>query len=190
MEVTNVLTLANAGLNVPLAFTSTISNAFILAAIWRTPALHTATNVLVFGLALSDLGVGLLSQPLGIFLLTNRIGKEAVPIFQMFSGSLSAISLLTITAISVERHLAVKLHLRHQELVTAIRVAYVLVVIWVSSIVAASSCLWYGAILFYKAASPVIVMCLLINIFVYQKLYRVCRMHHARIRDQAMTVPK
>ena len=105
MEVTNVLTLANAGSNVPLAFTSTISNAFILAAIWRTPALHTATNILVFGLALSDLGVGLLSQPLGIFLLTNRIGKDAVPIFQMFSGSLSAISLLTITAISVERYL-------------------------------------------------------------------------------------
>ena len=29
-------------------------------------------------------------------------------------------------------------------------------------------------------------MCLLLNIFVYQKLYRVCRLHHARIRDQAM----
>ena len=185
MEVTDILTHANAGMNGALAFLSTISNAFVLTAIWKTPSLHTVTNVLVFGLALSDLGVGLLAQPLGIFLLTSRIGNVAVPIFQMFSGSLSAISLLTITAISVERYLALKLHLRHQELVTVRRVVYVLVLIWVCSIVAASSCLWYGVILFYKAASPVIVMCLLINIFVYQKLYRVCRVHHARIRDQA-----
>ena len=112
--------------------------------------------------------------------------EEYSTIFQMFSGSFSAISLLTITAIGVERYLALKLHLRHQEVVTVRRVVYVLVLIWVCSIVAAYSCLWYGAILFYKAASPVIVMCLLINIFVYQKLYRVCRVHHARIRDQAM----
>lgn len=186
MEVTNILILANAGLNVPFAFTTTISNIFILTAIWKTPALHTATNILVFGLALSDLGVGLISQPLGIFLSTSLIGMEAAPIFQMFSGSLSAISLLTITAISAERYLALKLHLRHQELVTVRRIVYVLVLIWVCSIVAASFCLWYGVVLFYKAASPAIVMCLLINIFVYQKLYRVCRVHHARIRDQAM----
>ena len=188
MEATDILTLANTCLNVPLIFTSTISNALILIAIWKTSALHNVTNALVFGLALSDIGVGLISQPLGIFLLINPLGKDVVPVFQMFSGSLSAISLLTITAIAVERYLALKLHLRHQELVTVKRVVYVLVLIWICSIVAASSCLWYGAILFYKAASPVIVMCLLINIFVYQKLYRVCRVHHARIRDQAMFV--
>lgn len=186
MKATGILTLVNAGLNVPLIFTSTISNALILIAIWKTPTLHTVSNVLVFGLAFSDLGVGLISQSLGIFLLINPLGQDAVPIFQMFSGSLSAISLLTITAIGVERYLALKLHLIHQEVVTVRRVAYVLVLIWVCSIVAASSCLWYGAILFYKAASPVIVLCLLINMFVYQKLYRVCRMHHTRIRDQAM----
>ena len=152
MEVTNVLTLANAGLNVPLAFTSTIGNAFILTAIWKTPALHTVTSVLVFGLALSDLGVGLISQPLGIFLLTNFIGNEAVPIFQMFSGSLSAISLLTITAISVERYLALKLHLRHQELVTVRRVVYVLVLIWVCSIVPLP--LAFGTVLFCFTRPP------------------------------------
>lgn len=141
MEVTNILTLVNAGLNVPLASTSTVSNAIILTAFWRTPALHTVTNVIVFGLALSDRGVGLISQPLGIFLLTNLIRKEAAPIFQMFSGSLSAISLLKITAISVERCLALKLHLRHQEVVTVRRVVHVLVLIWVCSIVSTSSCL-------------------------------------------------
>lgn len=190
MEVTEVVTRVNGALNAPLAFTTTIGNAFILMAIWTTPALHTATNALLFGLALSDLGVGLISQPLGVFLSFNLVEERklwAMSIFQLFSGSLAAISLITITArIGVERYLAHKLHLRHQELVTVKRVVYVLVSIWMCSIAAASSCLWYGVGLFIKAASPAIVACWLINIFVYQKLYRVCRLHHARIRDQAM----
>lgn len=189
MEVTEVVTRVNGALNAPLAFTTTIGNAFILMAIWTTPALHTATNALLFGLALSDLGVGLISQPLGVFLSFNLVEERklwAMSIFQLFSGSLAAISLITITAIGVERYLAHKLHLRHQELVTVKRVVYVLVSIWMCSIAAASSCLWYGVGLFIKAASSGIVACWLINIFVYQKLYRVCRLHHARIRDQAM----
>ena len=184
-----MLMLVNGALNVPLAFTTTIGNTFILTAIWKTPTLHTATNALLFSLALSDLGVGLISQPLGVLLSINLVGEAkswAIPMFQMFSGSLAAISLLTITAISVERYLALKLHLRHQETVTVKRVIYVLLLIWVCCIVAASSCLWYGVLLFYMAAFPAIAVCLLINILVYQKLYRVCRGHHARILDQAM----
>lgn len=189
MEDTEILIFVNDALNVPLAFTTTICNIFILAAIWKTPTLHTATNALLFSLALSDLGVGLISQPLKVLLAINPVGEAeswANPMFQMFSGSLAAISLLTITAISVERYLALKLHLRHQEIVTVKRVIYVLLLIWLCCIVAASSCLWYGVLLFYMAAFPAVAVCLLINIFVYQKLYRVCRAHHARICDQAM----
>ena len=193
MNVTTILVVVNGALNVPLAFTTTIGNVFILAAIWKTPALHTATNALLFSLALSDLGVGLISQPSGVLLsilLSMNFHELAdswvSPVFQLFSGSLAAISLLTITAISVERYLALKLHLRHQELVTIKRVVCVLLLIWICCIVAASSWLWNGALLFFQAAFSVIVVCLLINIFVYQKLYRVCRIHHARICDQAM----
>ncbi|XP_078363774.1 melanocortin receptor 3-like [Oculina patagonica] len=188
MEVSETLILVNAALNVPLAFTTTIGNAFILTAIWKTPSLHTATNALLFSLALSDLGVGLITQPLGVVFSKDPVEMEKTwvkPTFQMFSGSLAAVSLLTITAISVERYLALKLHLRHQELVTVKRVFYVLVLIWTCCIVAASSLFWYDHILFYRAAVPAIAVCLLINIFVYQKLYRVCRVHHVRICDQA-----
>ena len=189
MEDTRVLGLVNWALNVPLAFTTTLGNALILAAIWKTPSLHSATNALVFGLALSDLGVGLISQPLAIFMLSKLFGesKELTAIFQVFSGSLSAVSLLTVTAIGLDRYLALKLHLRYKELVTIKRVGCVLALIWMSCIFVASFCFLHGGIfLFYYAASPVIVACVLTNIFVYQKLYRFSRFHHARIHDQAI----
>ena len=191
MKDTKVLELVNSAINVPLALTTTLGNTLILAAIWKTPSLHSATNTLVFGLALSDLGVGLISQPLGVsVVLSTEFLKNSsvlVTIFQIFSGSVSAGSLLTVTAIGVDRYLALKLHLRYKELVTVRRVVYVLVVIWVGCILAPVFSVWQGNIfLFYYAASPVIAAYLLINFFVYQKLYRVCRFHHASIRDQAI----
>ena len=193
MEATEVLKLVNCALNVPLALTTTLGNALILAAIWKTPSLHSATNALVFGLALSDLGVGLISQPLAIFKLSKLFGKskELTLIFQMFSVSFASVSLLTVTAIGVDRYLALRLHLRYQELpVTISRGVCVLVLMWVGCIsFAASSCVWHRYVFrVYCAASPVIVACLLINMSVYRKLYRVCRFHHARIGDQAMAV--
>lgn len=188
MDTAKVLVFSNAALNVPLIFTTTVSNVLILAAIWKTTTLHTVTNALVFSLALSDLGVGLICQPLGILISLSLVEHEKTwaSVFQMFTASLSAISLLTITAISMERYMALKLHLRYQELVTIKRVVCALVSIWASSIAAASAFMWDDTALFYKMAFPVILVCLVINIFIYQNLYRACRLHHARIRDQTV----
>ena len=191
MEDTHILLLVNGVLNASLSLAATLANAFILAAIWKSPSLHSPANALLFGLAMSDLGVGLISQPLGALLMfTGKTkGREVwVAMFQVFSGSLSALSLLTVTAIGVDRYLALRLHLRYKELVTFKRAACFLVVLWASVIFGASLFRWFGDIfLFYShAASPLIITCFLINIFVYHKLYRVCRFHRARIRDQAV----
>lgn len=191
MEDTHVLALVNGVLNALLSLAATLANSFILVAILKTPSLHSATNTLLFGLALSDLGVGLISQPLGVVLVSTAEfkGREVFfAMFQVFALSLSAVSLLTVTAIGVDRYLALRLHMRYKEFVTFKRAVCLLVVIWASCSFAASYCRWLGDIfLFYShAASPFIIICLMINIFVYQKLYRVCRFHHAKIRDQAV----
>ena len=161
--------------------THVLSYLLILAAIWKTTTLHiaceqatlhTVTNAIVFSLALSDLGVGLICQPLGILISLNLVEHEKTwaSVFQMFTASLSAISLLTITAISMERYMALKFPLRYQELVTIKRVVCALVSIWASSIAAASAFMWDDTALFYKMAFPVILVCLVINIFIYQNL--------------------
>ena len=60
MEGTDIERLFSGCLNIPFVFTATIGNVLVLGAIWRTSGLHSAAYVLVFSLALSDLGVGLI----------------------------------------------------------------------------------------------------------------------------------
>lgn len=68
MDDTEIFLLVNDALNVPLDLTTTICKIFILTGIWKTPTLHTDTNLspLLFSVALSDLGVGLISQHLRV----------------------------------------------------------------------------------------------------------------------------
>ena len=181
----NIARLFNGYLNIPFALTATIGNSLVLGAIWKTPSLHCATNVLMFSLALSDLGVGLIGQPLAVL---EHVGLlKEIQIFQIIAGGFAAVSLFTVTFIGVDRFLAVKLHMRYNEFVTIKRTVFAVVVIWVGSICAMlgiflSRLRFSGA--FEIAVCLTTLPCLFINIFVYQKLYQVCRSHHAKIQDQ------
>ena len=57
-------TLTNSVFAFLLAPMTVTGNAFVLAAIWRNPALRTPSHVLLAGLALTDFCTGLLSMPL------------------------------------------------------------------------------------------------------------------------------
>lgn len=98
-------------------------------------------------------------------------------------------SLLTVTLIGVDRYLAVKLHLRYKELVTAKRTVYVSAAVWMGSTMV-TLVLFLGSTssfqFFQFFECPIIVTCLLTNIFVYRKLYWVCRFQHAKIQDQTV----
>ena len=187
---TNIASLFNGYLNIPFALTATIGNSLVLGAIWKTPSLHCATNVLMFSLALSDLGVGLIGQPLAVLEQVGLIRENRI--FQIVAGCFAAVSLFTVTFIGVDRFLAIKLPMRYNEFVTIKRTVFAVVVIRVGSMSAMfgiflSPARFRGA--FEIAACLVTLPCLFINIFVYQKLYRVCRFHHAKIQDQTAFQP-
>ena len=118
-----------------------VGNSLVLASIWRTPSLHSPSNVLIVGLAVSDLCVGLLVEPM--YGLAQHIGSAHVfcyaAVLVWLSGILLTLtSLITVTAISVDFYLALHLHLRYKELVTVGRMVRVLVGIWVCAFVATS----------------------------------------------------
>ena len=52
--------------NVPLMLSSIISNSFVLAAIFTTSSLRSPSIILLSCLAVSDVAVGLIAQPLYI----------------------------------------------------------------------------------------------------------------------------
>lgn len=117
--------------------TTTGLNVVILRAIWKTKSLHTPSMVLTFGLAISDVCMGALAQPLTMaYLLTMQIkgvhrlhclsGILSQSIVTYLSGSFG----LTLLAVSIDRLLAIKTKTKYKTLVTMKRAIISLVIIW------------------------------------------------------------
>ena len=185
----STLQIINCILTVPTSLTATLGNLLVLISIWRTPSLHSPSNVLLVGLALSDLGVGLFVQP--IFLVYNIAKIKGL--MELFCSSvvtlyvtgfcLCGVSLLTLTAISLDRYIAVHLHLRYKEIVTVKRVTAVLVSIWMVGIIYGLLFLWSRT--FTNIFSIVLILLnVCVTTFAYCKIYRVVRRHQAQIHRQ------
>ena len=129
--------IINATVNILLALTAVLGNTVILAALRKTSSLHSPSKVLLSGLALTDLVVGLFCQPLYVSYLLSCAGKKASLV--QWSSSvyplgyiLVCISVLTMTAISVDRFLALHLKHRYREVVTLLRVKVIVSTIWIA----------------------------------------------------------
>lgn len=170
-------------LNAIFSVTATVANLLVLAAIRKTSSLHSPSNTLLFGLALSDLGVGLIVHPLffaqifGKILRDKSVFCEAGITVEITANAVCIISLLTVTAVSVDRYLALRLHLRYKELITVKRVIIAMAIIWLTGA-------FIGSLWLYKPemvkinVMTTIVVCLLTATFCYIQIYRVVSRHY------------
>ena len=115
-----------------MTYTSIMLNIVTIYAIHKTSAMAKTLKTLLLSLAFSDLAVGLFSQPLYTFFLVKCLQLDNLNCntYQVLSISgflFSAVSFLGVVAVSVDRFLAVHLHLRYQELVTYMRVVVVVI---------------------------------------------------------------
>ena len=91
-------------------------NVLVLAAVWRNPSLHTPSTILLCSLAVSDLFVGFLVLPVRIAARVINSGSSSISrlsqaiLFLIIQ--LCGVSLETMTAISVDRYLALRYHMR------------------------------------------------------------------------------
>ena len=167
-----------------------LGNFATLIAVWKTSSLHSPANVLLSSLAISDFAVGLISHPSFIAKLLSKvlhISAFSRVIFESFkhisTGVLCTASFLTVTAIGIDRLLALYLHLRYQSLVTCSRVSWVVLSIWVFSAFLASSWVWCKD-LYANLLGPLIVILLVVNFVVYLSIYRIVRRHQRQIQQQ------
>ena len=127
------IVIINCVLNAPLMLISILGNALVLAAIIRTPSICSTSMIMLCSLVVSDLLVGLFVQS---FYIAEQLTKDHYVryITEKIGFSLCAVSLMTITAIAVDRFLALHYHMRYATLVTKSRVKFTLVVIWLISV--------------------------------------------------------
>ena len=172
-----------------LIITTTLGNTTILAALHKESSLHAPSKLLLCCLATSDLLVGMISEPLAITYWMSAVSESwnlcYKALYTSFIASylLCGVSLLTLSAISVDRLLALFLGLRYRQIVSLKRAAVVVITFWTVSIVCAMVyvrsyriTIWYSHI--------VISVSLVTSVLSYTKIFLTLRHHRAQVQDQ------
>ena len=175
------------GLNIFVSVTAFLGNTVILVALHKETSLHPPSKLLYRNLAITDLCVGITTEPLAVTYLTSVL-KERWNICYysywavIYSGYiLCAVSLLTMTTISVDRLLALLLGLRYRQVVSFRRTCISVTGFWILAIVGASSLFWNRLIFsWYQYTGTT--LCLVTTIFAYTKIF--CTLRHNQIHVQ------
>ena len=171
-----------------LTHTSIMLNIVTIYAIHKTSAMAKTLKTLLLSLAFSDVAVGLFSQPIYTFFLVKWLQLENINCntYQVLniSGYLfSTASFLGVVAVSVDRFLAVHLHLRYQELVTHKRVVVVVIGKWLCSAFVSSIALWGLPSARNITESVVAAFGFIITFVVYTRIYLTVRRHKNQIHS-------
>ena len=182
----DTIVVVNCVLNAPLMLISIIGNSLVLAAILTTPSLRSPSIILLGSLAVSDVLVGLVVQPhhIAAYLLKNISLHKAMAIMAYVA---CGVSLLTMTAIAVDRFLALHYHMRYPNLITTSRATYISATIWIIALLLPFSFFWNSRVYLVVAVVP-IVSCLITCTVCYIKIYRIVRQHQIHIRVQQQAV--
>ena len=183
------LSICFLAVDILLCIAAFAGNSLILVALHKESSLHPPSKLLYRCLATTDLLVGLVNHLLralywmSVFQehwsLRGYVREAAyITVYVLF-----LVSLMTITAISVDRLLALLLGLRYKQIVTLKRTYIIVTTFWVFNLVASLSGFFYHRIIFMYS-SLVISFCLVISFASYTKIFCTLRYHQAQVRDQ------
>ena len=185
--------IVNIIFNALLCFTAIMLNSVTIHAIRKTSSLPKPLRTLLVSLAVSDLSVGLLVHPLYIARLTmgfeqntdnNTTYNNTVMAFLITALFLSYASFFGVLALTVDRFLAIHLHLRYQEFVTHKRVVTVVISIMVlSSFLSSFSWLIPKIDFLSSIYTSIEIVCLVIIGILYCKIYSTVRRHRNQIQS-------
>ncbi len=179
--------IINCALNVPLMLISILGNGLVLAAIIRTPSIRSTSMIMLCSLAVSDLLVGVIAQPLFHANELTEYNNVVVDLSEITLVSFCGISLVTITAITLDRFMAIHFHMRYPTLVTKSRVQCTIGMIWSIIFVLIGLYLWSERA-FFLLVAVLNVICLSISTFCYVRIYQIVRHHQLQINAQQQAV--
>ena len=189
--------IANCVFNIFLSYTAFMLNIVTIYAIYKTSTMPNTLKTLLVSLACSDVAVGLFIQPFYTFFLINWLrldipGCNTQQVWTISSRLFSGASLLGVVAVSVDRFLAVHLHLRYQELVSHMRVVVMVVSIWVFSGFFSLMILWGPFNAWNLIRTITAAFGFIITLVVYIRIYQTVRRHKnhiqsMQIRDEAQS---
>ena len=190
-----IVSVTSIVINAVCAVIAMFGNALVIISIWRTPSLHSPSNVLICSLSVSDFLVGFVSQPCFVIRNTAQILGYfdtycKTFVFHIISSALFATaSLVTLTVMSVDRYLALRLHMRYNSVVTERKIVAVVLGCWIL-VIPFSIAPWLSIrsretmIAFPILNLPWILICC----WCYWKIFQIIRRHRRQIRHDQVHV--
>ncbi|XP_078384913.1 adenosine receptor A3-like [Oculina patagonica] len=175
-------------INFLFSITAIIGNTLILVALHKESSLHPPSKLLYRCLANTDILVGLISEPSAAIYQAFRVTENLSTDLCFYSGVfytvsftiLSAVSLLTLTTISVDRVLALLLGLRYRHIVTLWRVRALVISFWISSLAISSMIIWNFTVA--KSYSyALILLCIIMSTVCYSKIFLTLRHYQTQV---------
>ena len=176
-------------LNTFLSITATLGNVLILVALRNVSSIHPPTKLLFRCLAVTDLCVGLICQPLYVYWIIGGVIRELWYVYRAFYVVLLTVSPLTSAAISVDRLLALLLGLRYRHVVTLCRVRVLIACVWFIAVSNASlDCVAWILFKFnvidaaWWTFLTFIIFSIIISLFSYIKIFLTLRHQQAQVQ--------
>ena len=182
--------IANCVFNAFLSYTAIMLNSVTIYAVRKTSSLPKNLKILLLSLAVSDLGVGLIVQPFYIARLVIRLEPNPennpafVPTTYAFLFPYNLLyyaSFFGVTAVTVDRFLAIHYYLRYNELVTHKRVVAAVISVWVLSAILSLIRLFVPVKVAFVIFAAVEGVCLITTAVFYYKIYLAVRHHTNQI---------
>ena len=172
--------VTNCVLNALLSYTAIVLNVITIYAMRKTSSLPRPLRTLLLSLAVSDLGVGIFVQPYYVVLLVialkgaDLVDKSTDNAMHAIADTFSIVSFLSVFVLSVDRFLAVHLHLRYQELVTQRRTVLAVISIWMFSVFLAVTGYFWSLLFLQNYFAVVLGFCLICTGLVYCRILFRC----------------
>ena len=173
-----------------LSITAFLGNALILVALRKESSLHPHSKHLLRTLTTTDLCVGLIAEPLFVTLFMTimnehwNICRYVVVVASIVSYILCAVSLLTLTEISVDRLLVPLWGLRYRQVVT-LKLVYLVTISFCAVATACSTLRILNLIPSVVSLSDIVVisLCLVTSVFSYSTIFLTLRHHQNQVQD-------
>ena len=161
-------------------YTAIILNSATIHAIRKTSSLPKTLKTLLLSLAVSDLCVGLLVQPLFVACIVMEMEQNtknnpfyvaAFVAFTVTAALFSSTSFFGVIALSADRFLAIHCFLSYKELVTHKRVAAVVISIWLFSAFLSLITFWTPVNILVVVIAIIGIVCEITATFLTIKIY-------------------
>lgn len=175
-----------------LSFTAILENTLILVVLHKDSSLHPPSKLLIFSIVSTDLFAGIVREPLAVVVWTSMISERwkicrYAFISLVVSGSIfGCMSFLTVTAVSVDRFLALSLGFRYRQVVTIKRSYTIVTLFWIASIVSSVMYLQYNVVTF-RYTNIFAALCLIITVIAYTKIFLTLRKRQSHVQDAGQT---